>query len=398
MSTINFDLERHFEQGFAKNSDHVLLRWMALLETPDFNAFYKKGEELYASSEFSGSRNLIIVWLILGSEAQYDMLRRAHYVELLNQLRLECFDTYLEFYSVFFTAVKYFFDGDLIQAKTFNELAIKMAITIGCHRGHARALFHQALTYFDMEQPAEGFHFLQECSNISSAHQLTRTKGKAEAEYNRQKNNPYLKTDYLDNKIDILKMHIEDKNIPAARKAMAQAETSRRQLRFNKSKYSLHFYRTQIQILQKNERGVRRTLNTIMDPVLISRLYDMMIDEQIPLLPKEQSHNRILKLQFNQFALNDASEFDHPSLDPIFLKNIKNEDVRALLNLFLRSEEPLSKEDIINNLFNFNYDPTIHDQRLYKLILRTRKEINSDLILNHYGKYSLNSKKYKIVV
>ncbi len=398
MKTTNFELEQMFEQCLARTSDHPLLRWISLLEIPDFETFFKQGEELYVSEQFAAAKNFIIVWLILGSEAKYDLTRRAHYIGLMNQLRLENFDTYLEFYSVFFTAVKYFYDGDLIQSKTYNDIAIKMAIKIGCHRGHARALFHQALTYFDMEQPAEGFHFLQECLNSAKIHKLDKSTTKAETEYHRQKNNPYLKTDHLDNKIDILKMHIEDKNIEGARKALAQAEKARRQMQFNKAKYSLYFYRTQIQILQKNPHGVRRTLNTIMDPVLISKIYDMMIEEQMLLLPKEQSHNRILKLQFNHYTLSETNDVEHQSLDPIFLKNIKNEDVRALLSLLLKTDEPLTKEDIINNLFNFNYDPTIHDQRLYKLILRTRKEINSDLIINHYGKYSLNIKKYKIVI
>ena len=129
------------------------------------------------------------------------MARRAQYVEILNELRLEIFDTYLEFYAVHLTATKCFFDGDLVQARTLNELAFKMAVSIGFHRGQARSFFHQALTYFDMEQSAEGFNCLQESLKIAEVHQLVRTKGKINAEFYRQKNNPYLKTDYMENTV-----------------------------------------------------------------------------------------------------------------------------------------------------------------------------------------------------
>lgn len=398
MNLIPFELENCFDKGLAKSSDHELLKWISLLEFPDFKSFYFRGEELLQSDAFNNSRNFIIVWLILGAEAQYDMVRRQHYIETMNKIRFELFDPYLEFYTVYFQATKCFFDGDLVQARTLNDIAFKMATQIQFPRGQARSLFHQALTFFDMEQSSEGFHCLQECLIIARQNGFNRTIAKAEAEFHRQKNNPYLKTDPMENKIDIIKMHFEDRNIAGGRKALAQAEIYRRRIGFNKAKYSLTFYRASFLVLQKKPVGVRRTLRTMTDPVLISKIYDLMLEEELTLTAKEQTHHRILKLHLHQPGLNQEINFTYASLDPIFLKNIKNEDVRALIALLLESEEPLSKENIIHRLFNFKYDPTIHDQRLYKLILRTRKEINSDLIINHYGKYSLNIKKYKIVI
>jgi hypothetical protein len=397
-------LENLFELGIKNNLGSLsgieleLAEWLGQLESLNFESFYSTGEMYFSEPRFQTNRNTLIVWLIIGSEIQYNMDRRSKYIKQMDQLRFECFDSYLEFYAVYFTAVKYFFDGELVQAATLNMKALAMAVAIGFERGQARAIFQQALTYFDMEKSAEGFHYLDECLQLCIRANLQRTKAKVQIQYHQQKDNPYLKTEAIENKIDLINMSINEKDIPSARKSLAQAEKIRRQLKYHRNKYSLCLYRLKINVLRKKMNCVRRGLRSIHDPILISQSYDFMIENHQQLTAPESNQNKIVKLQINQFVLANSTTVSHPGLDPVFLNKIKSQDIRDLLKLLLESKEPLTKEVIVEKIFNYHYDPIIHDQRLYKLILRARKELNPDLIINHYGKYSLNIEKYKIVV
>jgi hypothetical protein len=66
----------------------------------------------------------------------------------------------------------------------------------------------------------------------------------------------------------------------------------------------------------------------------------------------------------------------------------ENEDVVLLLRLLMESPAGMNKETICKNVWNLQYDPVIHDGKIYKLILKARKASGrKDLIINKYGKY-----------
>ena len=78
------------------------------------------------------------------------------------------------------------------------------------------------------------------------------------------------------------------------------------------------------------------------------------------------------------------------------LNEIKNINVRTLLDVLSAGINPVTKEELFEKVFKIPYDPIIHDAKLYKLIMNTRKEVATDIIINHHGTYSYNSKKINI--
>jgi hypothetical protein len=72
-------------------------------------------------------------------------------------------------------------------------------------------------------------------------------------------------------------------------------------------------------------------------------------------------------------------------------------DLAKLLKVLSVAQHSLDKQQIFKELFNDYYDPVVHDPKIYRLVLWIRKRIATDCLINHYGKYSLNKEKYKIV-
>ena len=63
----------------------------------------------------------------------------------------------------------------------------------------------------------------------------------------------------------------------------------------------------------------------------------------------------------------------------------------ALFAGLLLSHKNLNKEMICQHMWNFSYDPTCHDARIYRLIFRFRNHFGrKDIIVNKYGTYEIN--------
>lgn len=74
------------------------------------------------------------------------------------------------------------------------------------------------------------------------------------------------------------------------------------------------------------------------------------------------------------------------------LKEIPQEDLQKFTR-YIISESSVDKEGICHHVWNIEYDPVIHDGKVYKLIHRFRDYFGKkDLIVNRYGKYEVNQK------
>lgn len=73
---------------------------------------------------------------------------------------------------------------------------------------------------------------------------------------------------------------------------------------------------------------------------------------------------------------------------------IENIEIQRLIELF-KEKKQVTKEDICHKIWNIDFVPTIHDGKVYKLIMKARNYIGiKDAIINSYGYYQLNE-KYK---
>lgn len=69
---------------------------------------------------------------------------------------------------------------------------------------------------------------------------------------------------------------------------------------------------------------------------------------------------------------------------------IQDPELASFARLLL-DHKNLNKEMICQQMWNFNYDPTCHDARIYRLIFRFRNYFGrKDIIVNKYGTYEIN--------
>ncbi|MGZ3768947.1 MAG: hypothetical protein ACXVCP_05605 [Bdellovibrio sp.] len=104
---------------------------------------------------------------------------------------------------------------------------------------------------------------------------------------------------------------------------------------------------------------------------------------------KEIIVSKIRKLNFILFP--DGEKTPSGAL-PQINYNVPNlDDVKSFINLLRNNPEGVGKELICSEVWNLNYDPVLHENRIYKLIMNTRKYFGiKEAVQNRYGgKYVL---------
>ncbi len=122
---------------------------------------------------------------------------------------------------------------------------------------------------------------------------------------------------------------------------------------------------------------------------IIERIDDQIVKYSILKFGYEykKSRNEI----FNQFEqlemINHFEKINEPLKTPNLL------EVKKFINLLKAESDGISKSKICKFLWNYDYDPVVHDNRIYKLITKARKYLGSKTsIINCYGElYKLNS-------
>jgi hypothetical protein len=223
---------------------------------------------------------------------------------------------------------------------------------------------------------------IKTCVEISSYYLFLKTKDKVI--------NTFLIKQGSDSSMDELILKIKNsflaKDLKFARSLIIEAELKRRSIKVYRQKHSLSFYRIQYLLLNRQLSYARILMRNLKDQVLKNEIYTFMNENKIELTHSEKENLKLIELSL---GLSSA-------LNQISIPKIKSETVQKLLSI-LSQNPSLDKEALFQYVFGIEYDPVIHDSKIYKLILKAKKEISSDIILNSYGKYSLNFEKYKFI-
>lgn len=102
------------------------------------------------------------------------------------------------------------------------------------------------------------------------------------------------------------------------------------------------------------------------------------------------------ELEFLQQSFKKVGTMASANLG-IEASDILNHDVACFVKIMLAHPEGISKAELVKKLWNYEYDPTVHDRRIYKLVSKARlASKNQDWLLNTYGRYRLNP-KYRLI-
>ncbi len=83
----------------------------------------------------------------------------------------------------------------------------------------------------------------------------------------------------------------------------------------------------------------------------------------------------------------------HSEFLGVNLNKIKDTEAVTVIKKLNQNITGISKEDLCSSLWNYNYDPVIHDPKIYNLIYRIKKVFKCrDLIIAASGVYRINPK------
>ena len=130
--------------------------------------------------------------------------------------------------------------------------------------------------------------------------------------------------------------------------------------------------------------------HSLIDPIIKERTLSLSIELELELpteLTGELSYLR-QTLGIQGFTQGKSSEVFGQRLtkinDPVVIKFLK---------LITENEIGCDKENLCKQLWNYDYDPVIHDPKIYKLIFKTKKILGTkDAILAAGGFYRMNQK------
>jgi len=175
---------------------------------------------------------------------------------------------------------------------------------------------------------------------------------------------------------------IANKKARESREILYKSEKERRLKKENRGVNSLIQYLPAIMYLNGKKQRALQVLKTIRDPVIKWKAILLCVE-----IGFKNSFISILKLNLEtEFGFVAKSSV----FDVIKVAEIPQIDIRNLLHTLEQKSGPVSKDEITQKLWNSSYDPTIHENKIHKVILKTRNIIkNHAKIVNHYGSYSL---------
>lgn len=398
-----FELESLYELGLKNINENLLspnhktiINCLKHLEDRDFSIFYLKAKKLFESSRSENEKLFFLSWQIIGSEVQYHMKLRKYFLSQLESLPTQGLNLYYEYLKLYFQSVSYFFDSKLLLSEALINKALCLAENINYHRGVARCLYQKSLIYKEGAKLLDFQKTLNQCLEICTIHNFIKTKNKSLDLYSIEVSELKRLNCDFENRIMNIKKSLGRNDLVYARVLIAECESLRRKQGYQRQKYSLSQYRVQFLFLNQQDSYARRLLKSIKDLVIKYDIYIFMQAHNILLTTEELGNFQSIAL-----ALDKLTSHSHLSnkclfLNKISLSQIKNKHVVKLLNL-LHNNQSLDKETLFESIYNITYDPIIHDSKIYKLILKAKKEIKSDIIINNYGEYSFNFERYKVI-
>lgn len=382
---------------------NTFLSWLIYLHQRNLNQFFMVGYDLIKKNLSTDEQVFVLSWMIVGYEVKYDLPKRAVLIDQLRQIALEDPGYYADSMLAYFDGVTFYFTSDLDAAEVKFNLAISLFEKNGDMRGVARAHFHLSLVNQLRSLVKEVKTNIKLCLDICSYNNFYKTKKKALDFYmeihaagsNAETIFNHSSADLIDSLIEQLSVAVLRKDCILVKRLLYQAEKLRRQQGFARGRFSLFKYVIKLNFLASRSNLAYLQLSFLKDPLILCEIFDWMIENDIPLRPCDEKRKQ--KQDFLVRKVNSSVKCTTASYQIIRLLDIPKKDVSRLVNYLYIQDKSCSKEQIFEHVYEVVYDPIIHDPKLYQLILKTKKNVAQDVLINHYGEYSFNRKKYKLV-
>lgn len=388
--SLHWECESAFDRGekipaAAPSPWHDLLTAFA---SRRWSAVYSSGEHCFASAETAEEQAFILQWLLAATEIEYDLAKRERYLSFWNKITDWHDSGYCRYLHAYQDGLTAFFQTYLREAELHFARALEEAKALGYARGRMRALFHLGLVKRDLglQEQALEFYALanveaQAAGASDYSQRISREQGIRDGKL------PEASWGRL--KLEIETLLCEGK-FAAARELTIAAEVRRRREKLGRRRENLAVY-FQILFAQAGKKRSASLLAAKLKDRLVRLHWLGLKARSVGTTEAEKKETAYLERALGLDRLVTAAPEGTLNVCGLALTEIKDQDVRKLIEILYRSEYPLAKEELVRKVWGLTYDPTMHDGRLYKLLHRARKIFGvRDLFHNHYGLYSLN--------
>jgi hypothetical protein len=380
-----------FEKNTQSKSNSLDSKlWMLYLNLWDRNLdlVFSEAESLLSIGLENDTKAFVIQAAIAACEILYDLKLRSHWMKKWHLLlRLPEF-SYSYHIFLYQKGNDHFFNDNIIEAIKLWQKSLDIAKSIKYQRGIYRLIFFIGRAQHDQGFSGSAKVFYEDALLLAKqvdAHRIIeRIKTQQQA--------LSLENNYLFNSMQVsVYQYLKSGQIKKAKRSV--------------------LYYCRVRRIEKRSWGSQSEwillgLVTYLEGKL-SRFFKI-----VDAIDSDEIKRRVLNLakslnsgladnstQFKQYLTLYISSLGHdePSQSPFVMINENNSskeftETNTLLEILKSNPSGVTKEQLCKKIWNFNYDPIIHDQRVYALIAKTRKYMGSknSIIHSYRGYYRLN--------
>ncbi|MGZ3775120.1 MAG: hypothetical protein ACXVCY_02520 [Pseudobdellovibrionaceae bacterium] len=354
-----------------------------LIEAGLFKAALETCEDFFAIETKVENKVFAVQWAVAISEVIYDFKIRNSWLEKWRH----CVGWTEIFWCRYIyrdqQALGYYFASHFSEAQKIFELNLADAIKNNYRRGEMRSLYHLGLICKCRYEQDKAFLYFSKALDLARKSRAVKFLPRIEQQLVLLKQGDFS----FEIQFNQVEEYLKNKNFRAARKGTLYLCRVRRCEGRAWSAKSELLLLSLVSYAYKQYTRFHFLFGKISDPIMKVKLLNIA-DQIEPLADDLRFEQHFLYQSLGLMTTSDSSVI----FEGINFGSPKNSDAAALVQALYQNPSGLSKEDIVRKIWNtMDYDPTYHDQKIYRLINKVRKTVGrNDVILNSYNFYKIS--------
>lgn len=371
----------HLEKISTSNELSQITRLYLYLWERKASQVYSLAKELLSQPVVVEQKVCILQAAIAMTEIEYDLKRRQEFLFYWNSIGSLASSFYAQHLYFYQKGMSYFYAGALQSALEQWEESLKLAIENRYARGEFRLKYHIGLIYKEKGYKGKALSYFAESYQQAKSEDATRFATRVQEQITSVEKGLRI---FNMNQLKVIELLGQGLKVEA-RDLVLNVCRKRRYEQRSWDSQSEDLLLALIALAFKKMKTFNLIIHRITDDFILLSIFE--IASQLNLT--EISFDK--EISFLRKALN-ISEINDLSLSVLQKVNLDSDEMSAFISLLEKTPDGLSKEEICKKLWDYNYDPVLHDNKIYKLIHKTRKSLGlKALITNSYGgKYRIN--------
>jgi len=350
----------------------------------DFTALLKECGKLFFEFNDPSIKAFVIQAAVAACEIIFDLDQRKKWLRLWYQIENFNESTYAQYLYYYHKANSHYFDGNRPESIKLWNMGIELCQSIHYKRGIFRLQYFSGKAYEDLEFIGQAKTNYENALSLAESVKAFRFSEKIK--FKLSKLNTEMRYLFYPNQIEIFNL-LKIGNIKKAKKLALFYCRCRRFEKRDWGSESEWILLALIAVAEKNMDRFFRLLN-FMDSENIKWI---VLKTAEAMLPEIKDLDKRFELNLNLLKINPFKINAEPML--LQKENSLDSETESLISLLKSNKNGISKEQICSHLWNYNYDPSIHDSRVYVAISKVRKFYGSKKsVINSYGGlYKINT-------